>query len=261
MNDLDKLGREIARRVRELRVGRHMTQAELAAHLHLSQNRLSEIERGRGSFTAEQLIVMLTLFNVTVSHFAPPPKENEKELSVQAHLQNALARLGATQLREMDGVLPTERVAELDDVIRETLFEGNPRQLTALAPVIVRNIKQISLRRSWLRLVPLDLQRRFGWVLENTLEAIRIEQSGSLRRAVALRYRRAATVLETFLSAPPAVLERERAAPPDLLDETARGKVTVDLLEATASAISHRWRILTDLQPQDFTEALRAARD
>ena len=39
-------------------------QSRLARLLGLSQNRLSEIERGEGSFTAEQLIVLLKTFNL-----------------------------------------------------------------------------------------------------------------------------------------------------------------------------------------------------
>ena len=54
----------IASKVRDLRKARRWTQAELSKRLHLSQNRLSEIERGAGSFTAEQLLVILKLFNV-----------------------------------------------------------------------------------------------------------------------------------------------------------------------------------------------------
>ena len=237
-----------------------MPQAQLAAHLGLSQARLSEIERGDGSFTAEQLVVLLKLFNVAVSYFAPPKHSVEPDSLAQAHLQNALARLGAVHLREDVEVLPTERLAEVTGVIRETLLEGAPRQQTALAPVLVSNIKTIPLRRLWASLVPLGLERRLGWVLENTVEAIRIELRGTLRRPVTLRYRRASLVLEMFLSdVRSTALEHD--APLDLFDETARSVETRRALEAASSSISKRWRIVTDLQPEDFAEALRSARD
>lgn len=247
--------------MRELRIGRRMTQAQLAAVLGLSQNRLSEIERGGGSFTAEQLLILLKLFNVTVSQLALSGPEDEPNVPAQTHLQNALARLGAGHLREEAGVLPTERLAEVGDVIRETLLEGSPRQQTALAPVLVTNIKQISLRKQWASLVPLGLERRFGWIVENTLEALRIELGQTLRKPVALMYRRATLVLETFLSDVRSFAFTERDVPLDLLDETARSAETRRALLAASSEISKRWRILTDLQPTDFADALRAARD
>src|SRR5262245_3590350 len=75
----------IAGRVRALRKDRRWTQAELAEHLHLSQNRLSEIERGGGSFTAEQFLAILKLFNIPVTHFAAARRRDME-------LQNALAR-------------------------------------------------------------------------------------------------------------------------------------------------------------------------
>jgi transcriptional regulator with XRE-family HTH domain len=57
LNDKEELKKSrawIARNVRELRKERRWTQAELAKRLDLSQARLSEIEGGDGSFTAEQ---------------------------------------------------------------------------------------------------------------------------------------------------------------------------------------------------------------
>jgi DNA-binding XRE family transcriptional regulator len=78
----------ISRVVRDLRKERGWTQAELAGKLGLSQSRLSEVERGDGSFTAEQFLQILRLFNVAVDRFL-----GETDRSLQ--LQNALARLVA----------------------------------------------------------------------------------------------------------------------------------------------------------------------
>ena len=61
---------KIARKVKTLREEKRWTQAELSGRLGLSQSRLSEIERGQGSFTAEQFLTILKLFNVPVTHFA-----------------------------------------------------------------------------------------------------------------------------------------------------------------------------------------------
>lgn len=115
---LAKKQRAIAAKVRALRLQRKWSQAELAKRLGLSQNRLSEIERGAGSFSAEQLLLLLALFNVSVSAFTD--EVTEPDLA----LQNALARLGASHLHEADHVLPSEQLTEVGDVIREVLVSG-----------------------------------------------------------------------------------------------------------------------------------------
>src|SRR4051812_19664007 len=127
---LEKERVAIARKVRALRTARQWTQAELAARLGLSQSRLSEIERGAGSFTAEQFLEILRLFNVTPDDFVTVEHAGDQAL------QNALARLGARQLRESPDVLPSERLREVDRVLREVLSSAeSPRLVTALAPV------------------------------------------------------------------------------------------------------------------------------
>jgi transcriptional regulator with XRE-family HTH domain len=51
-SSLGKLRVRVGKTVRELRHARRWTQAELARRLDVSQGRLSEIEAGKGSFTA-----------------------------------------------------------------------------------------------------------------------------------------------------------------------------------------------------------------
>ena len=94
----------ISHQVRDLRRERRWTQAELAKHLDLSQSRLSEIEGGQGSFTAEQFLMLLKLFNVPASHFGGPQRDREGQT------QNALLRLGARDLRQSPHVLPGEEL-------------------------------------------------------------------------------------------------------------------------------------------------------
>ena len=84
----------IGERIRRLRQERRLTQARLAKELFISQNYLSELERGQGSFTAEQLLTILRFFNVPVDYFAP------KAVPAEDQLQNSLARLGARHLAE-----------------------------------------------------------------------------------------------------------------------------------------------------------------
>src|SRR5690606_20715571 len=115
------------------------TQAELSKQLQLSQSRLSEIERGAGSFTAEQLLLLLKLFNVTASDFVS--ERGDQDLRIQ----NALARLGASHLQESVEVLPSEHLRDVHAVVREALVDGTPRIVTALAPVLVRNASRLHL--------------------------------------------------------------------------------------------------------------------
>lgn len=243
----------IASKVRDLRKARRWTQAELSKRLHLSQNRLSEIERGDGSFTAEQLLVILKLFNVPLSAFAPHAERDDT-----AELQNALARLGALHLQERDHVLPSERLEEVNDVIREAIVSGAPRLVTAIAPVLVRNADQVNLRKLDVRLAEAGLENRLAWVVENTLEAVNAALDGSLPRPWAQLYRRAVVVLEAFAEILPA--RSRKAIASDLLDAQIRTKKTLEEVRAAASPISRRWGIVTGLEPADFATALKAAR-
>src|SRR5262245_20270642 len=126
-NELREARVIIAERVRRLRRERRWTQAELARRLGLSQSRLSEVEHGAGSFTAEQFLLILKLFNVGVSHFA-----DDRRLEEDVGLQNALARLGGVHLQERADLLPSERLEDVNDVVREALIAGAARHITAL---------------------------------------------------------------------------------------------------------------------------------
>jgi transcriptional regulator with XRE-family HTH domain len=243
LQSLDKSRVYIARKVHELRKERRWTQAELCRPLHLSQSRLSEIERGDGSFTAEQFLTILKLFNVAASDFAP------ESLGQGSDLQNALARLGAFQLQESTSVLPSERLSNVGDVVREAIVASEfPRLITALGPVVIRNIDNINLKRLHLQLTETGLERRLAWLVENTLEAIRREIPG----LSSVPWRR---LYSRVLGA-----EAQPSAAPDVLDAAIRSKRTLDEVAASSSPISRRWGIITTLQPEDFVEALRGAR-
>lgn len=254
---LERLQKEkahIARKVHELRRERRWTQAELARHLDLSQGRLSEIERGDGSFTAEQFLTILRLFNVTASDFTTTAADPHSDL------QNALARIGALQLQESTDVLPSERLGDVSAVIREVIVASElPRQITALAPVLVTNVDRLHLERLFAQLADAGLERRLGWVVENTLEAIRRELPGLPAKTAWRRpYNRAQVVLSAFLEFVGPAPDRHRV--PDVLDGGIRSKRTLEEVRAASSAISKRWGIVTVLQPEDFGEALRGAR-
>jgi transcriptional regulator with XRE-family HTH domain len=243
----DKTRAAVGKKVQALRRERRWTQAELSRRLNLSQSRLSEIEGGGGSFTAEQFLEILKLFNVPASDFAPAGADPDSEL------QNALARLGATHLQESAEVVPNERRGQVTEVVREALVAGaHPRLITALAPVLVRNVDEINLRKLYLDLSGAGLDRRLAWVVENTVEAIRGEvprASASERRV----FNRARVVLASFLDAAPHRVD----APRDILEPGIRSKRTLEEVEAAGSEISRRWGIVTSLQPEDFARALR----
>ena len=244
----------IAHEIRALRVERRWTQAELAKRIGLSQSRLSEIERGDGSFTAEQFLRVLRLFNIDLRRFAPKEEDHDSAL------QNALARLGAAELHESTDVLPTGEHSDVADVIREVLSGGVPRFLTALAPVLVRNVDQLRLKKLFIDLRDAGLERRLGWIVENTIEAVRAELASGAPRRWAQLYRRAELVLGRFLLAIPTPTAESLPEVLDLIDPSIRSDQSLKEVNASASAISRRWNVVSGLQPKDFLQALRAAR-
>jgi transcriptional regulator with XRE-family HTH domain len=252
---IEKARAHVARKVQKLRKERHWTQAELARRLQLSQSRLSEIERGDGSFTAEQFLTILKLFNVTASDFAPEPRGGQ-----ESKLQNALARLGALHIQESTATVPSELLNDVSDVVRETIVASqSPRLIAALGPVLVANIDRINLKKLHFQLTEAGLGQRLAWLVENTVEAIRRELPRASPAPWRRVYSRAQVVLRSFLDFLTSG-SQEEASVPDVLDPSIRSKQTLAEVTAASSAISHRWGIVTTLQPEDFAEALRAAR-
>ena len=251
----NKLRTEIARKIRALREERHWTQADLSKGLGLSQSRFSEIERGQGSFTAEQFLEILKLFNVPFSHFAMGQN------GPGSGIQNALARLGAIHLRHRSDVLPSERLDEAGDVVREVLLGAeSPRHITSLAPVLVRNIDRINLNRLHAQFLEYGLERRLAWLVENTLMAVRDELSVGLPRKEAIQYGRAEFMLGAFLENLPFDRSRRNSVEAlDILDTRILSEKKLQDVRNSTSTISDRWGIATALQPDDFIEALRAS--
>lgn len=253
---MESLRRTIARKVRALRLERRWTQAELASRLGLSQSRLSQVERGDGSFTAEQLVAVLRLFNVPISHFV--------DLGVDdgdAVLQNALVRLGASHLRESTDVLVTSVHEDIALVVRDALLSGSPRLITALAPALVANIDRVRLSKVQATLAAAGLEARFWWLLDNVRLAVNEILEGRPTRHDARRYGRALVVLSTFLDEPAAPGPRffQPHDRRDALDADIRSKKSLQDVWTHASEVSKRWGIVTTLQPHDFQLALKEA--
>lgn len=229
-----------------------MPQAELARQLDISQGSLSLIERGSQSLSAEQFIVLLQLFNVPPSAFVSSPHDDAGK-----PLQNALARLGASHLHERADVVVDE--ADVHGVVRDALVSGDPRHVTALGPVLVRNVGLVNFARVSVELQKVGLERRLPWLLENVLVALETERSQALPRAVATLYRRTRLVIDLFVHSVAEALPRPDA-PPDILDRSITTEKSVRDAEAHASEPSRRWRVVTTLQPDDFRAALESAR-
>lgn len=250
---MEALRKEIGSKVRELRKGRRWTQAELAQRLELSQGRLSEIERGDGSFSAEHLLHIFQLFNVDPSYFASGKAQSRQD----EKLWNAVARLGAAHLVENEHVLPSQRLQDVHDILREALVRGgSPRLLTALAPVLVAHADALQLRVVESQLLPLGLSHRLGWVVENTLSTLRELSQRKCSPATAARYRRAAVVLSSWLTA---LRPESVPAGPDVLDASIRSDKSRALIERRRSPISARWGVVSELGPDDFGNAIEAA--
>lgn len=249
--NLEQARRHIAAQVRRLRLDRRWTQAELARKIGLSQARLSEVERGDGSFSAEQLLEVLRLFNVTLDVFTDR-SEREDEL------QNALARLGATHLRTVPGAVPSVRLAGIRAVVRETLLSPRDARLVlALAPVIVKNLDSLSLDVLHEDLLGVGYPARVPWLVENVHAALLLSRVDK-GRAAAARWHRARTVLGDFIERHPAP-DSGTSSRVDHFDQGVRSERTLAQVVERSSDISRKWGVVTELQPADFADALGAA--
>jgi transcriptional regulator with XRE-family HTH domain len=246
----------VAGSVRELRQERGWTQAQLADKLGLSQNRLSEIERGGGSFTAEQFLLILKLFNVPTSRFTGVAVDRDLQL------QNALARLGASHLRESSEVPPADDLVQPYAVVREAILKGEPRLITALSPVLIHHADVLDLSRLFLDLQQVGRERRLPWVCQNTLWVLDSDVLDKAPRDWVQRANRAAVVIGAFILNVSARFDeqRVRGLPPDAVDPNIRSQKTLEEVSAASSTISRQWGIVSALQPRDFAQAIRAAR-
>ena len=258
MHKLAATKHSIGQRVRELRQERHWTQERFADLLGISQNYLSELERGHGSFTAEQLLTILKHFNVPVDYFAP------QKAAVGDQIQNALAWQGATHLAESSDVIPSEQLKRASDAIREALVSAeSSRQITAIAPILVKHAGHLNLTKLRGEFAKLGLENRFGWAIDNTLEAIREESAQLLPRDWRVQYRRAAAIIGNFFEH--WQIFRETPDPrasisEDVLDPGIASKATLNQVKQDRSPIAQRWHVVTRIERDDFVEALRAAR-
>lgn len=248
----------IGPKVRALRLERRWTQARLAALLGVTQGHLSQLERGNRYFTADQLLKILKHFNAEVGDFSA------EKASTGTQLQNALARQGAAHLAESGDVLPSERLKNAAAVIRETLVSADSaRQIAAVAAVFVEHAGQLNLTRLRNEFAELGLENRFGWAVECTLEAVRLESAQVLPREWRLKYRRAATIIETFIApfiAYSPAPNPDQPPPFAVLDPEITSPEALKEVVANLSPIARKWRIATRIEVDDFVRALRGSR-
>src|SRR5260221_532184 len=139
---IEQYQKSIAKQVKALRKQRNLTQKDLAEYLDLSQNRISQIEAGHGSFSAEHLLLLAKKFNVPASSFV------SEKARPDPSIQNALARHGAQYLREDDNTLPSEKLDDVVKLVREVLIvPDSPRAVAGLAAVIVQHADLPTLNR------------------------------------------------------------------------------------------------------------------
>ena len=252
-----KTRREIGLKLKALREARLFPQVDLAKRLEISQAGLSKIERGTSSLNTEDFLQVLRIFNVPASHFYPDHSKGSSE----SVLQNALTRLGATHLYE-NASLPSENLEQANQVIREVLIDGrNPRHITALAPVIVAQIRQVQLSKLWAEFISLGLERRLGWAVENICEALK-QAPRPADSISSQHYRQAETILQRFLANISAISNvAHDPLLPDIVGVAAPTNRTLSSLEKKSSSLSAKWRILSPIQVQDFVDALKASHD
>ncbi len=244
----------ISRTVRRLRRSRQWTQGELAKKLGLSQSRLSEIERGGGSFTAEQLLLILRLFNADLQDFDPTP-------ATDGSLQNALVRHGARHLRTVpDAAISSEYASAAKAVAAVLLNPNSERFVTALAPVLLQHCDDISLPSLQITLSHAGRPNRLGWLVENVAEAVdSLVEDRQLGLDWKQRARRLHVVAQEFLANLRPQLDNPKAPTRDPLDRGIRTPRTLEKTWRQGSPISTRWHSVSALQVADFTDALRRA--
>lgn len=246
--------KQISGVIKTQRLKRRMTQSELAKNIGISQSRLSELENGKGSFTAEHLLIVLQLFNLTVHDFI------QSKLSAKDRLQKAMVRLGATHLREDGETLPSENITHINDMVIETLLSpSSTRFVTGLAPLIVKNNEHMNLNVIMRKLLDLGYEARLGWVIECTLESIKERLDGYLPKNVANLYRRAHIRLSQYHLDPNellSVLNKKSVYLEDFFDRDILSQKTVLQVKASRDTFAKKWHIITRITQQDFTHAL-----
>jgi transcriptional regulator with XRE-family HTH domain len=242
-NSLESIRTGLGPAIRKLRVAKHWSLANLSKRLELSLSRLSEIERGQGSFTAEQLVVMLKLFNVTIAELVGADGSRDEQLYL------ALANLGATHLREPQ-TRASESFRSANDAIVETLLAGDGRLIPALGPLLVK--QPFSLNGPLSTLTSLGYAHRLAWLVDNVLASTQTFLQTQAMTSASLRLQQFQTFSGRAINKPSVV---------DVLDQTIRSARTLERVIQNGSVHSKHWNIATSITVEDFSESFRSSDD
>lgn len=258
MDNLEKL---IGEKLRTLRLARRLPQRQLAAALAVSQATVSRIEAGKEAISIRQLIAICRLFNVLPTDFIP------EEGSAKTQIRRSLIRHGARNLVDDERTLPSKRLAEAKEALKETLIAAeSPRDIAALAPVIVQNAATLPLVgvSSDLNRLGAHLERRLCWLLENVIAALDEELKTPLPQIWKVRYLRAKTRIAGNFNIIKQrwnpIYGQKPPADEDLVDTDLVGSAAINQARTQSSEISKRWDIISNLQVDDFVRAIRESR-
>lgn len=252
---LDNIKKEITESVKNARKKRRFTQKEVADWLDITQSRYSQIENGNGSFTAEQLVILMQKFNLPLNHLI-----GEKKTAV-SQLQNALSRLGAGELYEEPDVLPSERLADVAKVITETIITADSsRQITSLAPVIVKNISLVNFNLLRRTLEEFGLLGRLGWLLESISHAVVRVLENTTSRQRSVLYKKTIVKIDSLTNSIWFFWSTSgKNSPEDILDKTLVSQKTLEEIKSSRDPLAEKWRIITRITTDDFIKALKEA--
>jgi transcriptional regulator with XRE-family HTH domain len=118
-NRKTSLRSKIGAHVRKLRQENRWSKTRLANMLGISQNYLSLLERGRGSFTAEQFLIMLEHFNVSVDEFLP----SKTPAKAEGQVHDAPAWKNESRRLESE-LLPADQPRQAADTTHEAMFSA-----------------------------------------------------------------------------------------------------------------------------------------
>lgn len=234
-----------------------ITQAEMAKRIGVSQPKLCDIEGGYSTLTFPEVLVLMSAYNLALKDLVELPQWN-----APMRIRQALARFGAFELHQDERVIISEELMELQDVIRQTLvIYPEKRTLCALAPLIVKHIKQLNFDGIAMKLYDIGVDGRLWWLVEGTLWAVRVRRKFYLPKQVLQLYNTANLILTRKSKSANYFFSLRRAYPTDYLDCELAGKRAMENIRVARDALATRWRIMSLIKQEDFTEALARAEE
>ena len=78
--------KDVGKRLKELRISKHMSRVQLASKLNLSEDSVAGFEKGRTTIGAEHLVKIGQLFNISAGYFYVG---NHKKLEIQEDISSS----------------------------------------------------------------------------------------------------------------------------------------------------------------------------